>query len=374
MQPPAEQGTFRLRDSGTEISLGALIEATQDAVIFIDRQACIVIFNPSAERIFGYSQAQVQGQKVNMLMAEPYASEHDQYIEHYEKSGEKRAIGRIRTVAGKRKNGEIFPIELSVTQVASGAELTYAAFIRDVSDKAKNLRELAENARLAAIGATVSKLTHELGSPLNGMYITAQLLERLINKPGSLPDAKITSTVNSLYREIQRLNSLLIEFRSVSRAERFEFRPISLADVISEVLSLERPHYINRGILINQSVPPDLPSVIADADKLKQVFLNLCNNAVEAMPNGGELTLRAASDDHRAIIEVVDTGAGVPEGVDIWAPFVTTKSSGTGLGLMIAQNIVMAHQGTIDYASEVGRGTTFRLTLPLRTSPPAAPI
>jgi PAS domain S-box-containing protein len=374
MQPPAEQGTFRLRDSGTEISLGALIEATQDAVIFIDRQACIVIFNPSAERIFGYSQAQVQGQKVNMLMAEPYASEHDQYIEHYEKSGEKRAIGRIRTVAGKRKNGEIFPIELSVTQVASGAELTYAAFIRDVSDKAKNLRELAENARLAAIGATVSKLTHELGSPLNGMYITAQLLERLINKPGSLPDAKITSTVNSLYREIQRLNSLLIEFRSVSRAERFEFRPISLADVISEVLSLERPHYINRGILINQSVPPDLPSVIADADKLKQVFLNLCNNAVEAMPNGGELTLRAASDDHRAIIEVVDTGAGVPEGVDIWAPFVTTKSSGTGLGLMIAQNIVMAHQGTIDYASEVGKGTTFRLTLPLRTSPPAAPI
>ncbi|HYA27252.1 MAG TPA: ATP-binding protein, partial [Acidobacteriota bacterium] len=219
-----------------------------------------------------------------------------------------------------------------------------------------------------------SKLTHELGSPLNGMYITAQLLERLINKPGSLPDAKITSTVNSLYREIQRLNSLLIEFRSVSRAERFEFKPISLSAVIGEVLSLERPHYINRGILINQSVPPDLPSIIADADKLKQVFLNLCNNAVEAMPNGGELTLRAASDDHRAIIEVVDTGAGVPEGVDIWAPFVTTKSSGTGLGLMIAQNIVMAHQGTIDYATEVGKGTTFRLTLPLHTSAPAAPL
>ena len=209
------------------------------------------------------------------------------------------AIGRIRTVAGKRRNGEIFPIELSVTQVASGAQVNYAAFIRDVSAKAKHLRDLAENARLASIGATVSKLTHELGSPLNGMYITAQLL---------------------------------------------------------------------RGILINQIVPADLPSVIADADKLKQVFLNLCNNAVDAMPNGGELTLHASSDDHQAIVEVADTGAGIPEGVDIWAPFATTKSSGTGLGLMIAQNIVMAHQGTIDYMTESGKGTTFRLTLPLSTS------
>lgn len=368
MDRPAKQVTNRDQDNATENSLRALIEATQDAVIFIDRQACIVIFNPAAERIFGYSQTEALGQKVNMLMAEPYASEHDQYLEHYEKTGEKRAIGCIRTVAGKRRNGEIFPIELSVTQVASGAEVSYAAFIRDISEKVKLQRELVENARLAAIGATVSKLTHELGSPLNGMYITAQLLERLVEKQISLPDAKITSTVNSLYREIQRLNSLLIEFRSVSRAERYDFKPVSLPIVIGEVLSLERPHYINRGILINQNVPPDLPSVIADADKLKQIFLNLCNNAVDAMPNGGELTLRAASDDHRAIVEVVDTGDGVPEGVDIWAPFVTTKRSGTGLGLMIAQNIVMAHQGTIDYTTEVGKGTTFRLTLPLRAA------
>jgi two-component system sensor kinase FixL len=368
MDPPVEQGTDRFRHSGSENSLRALIQATQDAVIFIDRQACIVIFNPAAERIFGYSQAEALGQKVNMLMAEPYASEHDQYIDRYEKTGEKRAIGLIRTVAGKRKNGEIFPIELSVTQVDSGAEVNYAAFIRDVSEKAKHLRDLAENARLASIGATVSKLTHELGSPLNGMYITAQLLERLVGKQGSLPDAKITSTVQSLIREIQRLNLMLNEFRSVSRAERFDFKPVSLATLIGEVLSLERPHYINRGIRINQVIPRDLPVVMGDADKLKQVFLNLCNNAVDAMSNGGELTVRATNDDHQTVVEVIDTGDGIPESVDIWAPFVTTKSSGTGLGLMIVRNIVMAHHGTIGYTSEAGKGTIFQLTLPLRTT------
>jgi signal transduction histidine kinase len=307
-------------------------------------------------------------------MAEPYATEHDRYIDRYENTGEKRAIGLIRTVAGKRKNGEIFPIELSVTQVASGAEVNYAAFIRDVSEKAKHLRDLAENTRLASIGATVSKLTHELGSPLNGMYITAQLLERLVGKQGTLPDAKITSTVQSLIREIQRLNLLLNEFRSVSRAERFDFKPVSLATLIGEVLSLERPHYINRGIRINQVVPSDLPMVIGDADKLKQVFLNLCNNAVDAMSNGGELTVRATNDDHQTVVEVIDTGDGIPQGVDIWAPFVTTKSSGTGLGLMIVRNIVTAHHGTIDYTSEAGKGTIFQLSLPLRTASQATNI
>jgi signal transduction histidine kinase len=307
-------------------------------------------------------------------MAEPYATEHDRYIDRYENTGEKRAIGLIRTVAGKRKNGEIFPIELSVTQVASGAEVNYAAFIRDVSEKAKHLRDLAENARLASIGATVSKLTHELGSPLNGMYITAQLLERLVGKQGTLPDAKITSTVQSLIREIQRLNLLLNEFRSVSRAERFDFKPVSLATLIGEVLLLERPHYINRGIRINQVVPSDLPMVIGDADKLKQVFLNLCNNAVDAMSNGGELTVRATNDDHQTVVEVIDTGDGIPQGVDIWAPFVTTKSSGTGLGLMIVRNIVTAHHGTIDYTSEAGKGTIFQLSLPLRTASQATNI
>ena len=285
------------------------------------------------------------------------------------KTGAKRAIGYIRTVCGKRRNGEIFPIELSVTQVASGAEVNYAAFILDISDKVKRQREFAENAREpAAIGATVTKLTHELGSPLNGMYITAQLLERLVKKQINLPDEKISSTVNSLMREIQRLNLLLSEFRAVSRAERYDFKPVSVATVIGDVISLERPHYFNRGIRINQMIPADLPLVMADADKLKQVCLNLCNNAVDAMPKGAELTLRATSDDHQAIVEVVDTGTGIPEGVHIWAPFMTTKRSGTGLGLMIAQNIVMAHQGTIDYTTEVGKGTTFWLTLPLRAA------
>ncbi len=96
-----------------------LIETTQDAVISTDRRGCVVLFNAAAQRIFGYSAAEIVGQKVNVLMSEPYATDHDGYIAHYEQTGEKRAIGRIRTVEGRRKNGEVFPIELSLTRVAA---------------------------------------------------------------------------------------------------------------------------------------------------------------------------------------------------------------------------------------------------------------
>ena len=119
------------------------------------------MFNPAAESIFGYSKAEIVGKKINMLVAEPYASEHDDYLAHYEATGEARAIGRIHTVAGKRKNGENFPLELSVTQVATGGEVNYAAFIRDMSEKVKLQNDLVQKERLAAIGATAAKFAHE---------------------------------------------------------------------------------------------------------------------------------------------------------------------------------------------------------------------
>ena len=115
--------------------LQSLIETTQDAVLSIDRQGRVVLFNPAAERIFGYTRDEVIGQKVNMLMAEPYATEHDEYIARYERTGEARAIGRIRTVTARRKNGEPFPIELSVTEIAVDQDVHYAAFIRDIRKK-----------------------------------------------------------------------------------------------------------------------------------------------------------------------------------------------------------------------------------------------
>ncbi len=256
--------------------LQSLIEATQDAVLSIDRQGRVVMFNPAAERIFGYTRNEIVGQKVNLLMAEPYATEHDRYIEHYERTGEARAIGRIRTVTAKRKNSELFPIELSVTKIAEDQDVQYAAFIRDISEKARLQAQLVENERLVAIGTTAAKIGHELANPLNGMSLTIQLLEQRLRKQSNLLDTQITSTVNRLHTEVSRLNTLLEQFRSLSRREKFDFQRTTLTALVGEAIEIEMPRYAELGIQVECSFPSNLPTITVDIDKMKQlIFLSL---------------------------------------------------------------------------------------------------
>ncbi len=351
-----------------EDQLYSLIQTTQDAVISIDQRGCIDTFNPAAERIFGYTRAEVQGQKVQLLMPEPYAGEHDDYVARYQRTGEPQAIGRVRTVAAKRKSGEIFPMELSVTEFAVGSEVRYGAFIRDISDKVRLQEQVVERERLAAIGTTAAKLVHEIGNPLNGMAVATQLLQRRLDKQRESLDDKVLTTVHSLREEIGRLARLLQEFRSLSRQQQFAFAPTNLRTVVHEIVSTELSHWAARGVRIEQPQSEELPPVLADGDKLKQVVLNLCKNALEAMPEGGTLTLRLQRSGERLTLEVADTGLGIPDGVNIFEPFVTTKPEGTGLGLPIVRQIVQAHHGTLQYTSTPGQGTTFVVTLPLAPS------
>jgi two-component system sensor kinase FixL len=345
--------------------LRSLIDTTQDAVVSSDRQGRIDLFNPAAERIFGYTRAEVQGQKVQMLMPEPYAGEHDSYIARYEQTGEPHAIGRIRTVAARRKNGEIFPIELSVTEIKVGDEVRYGAFLRDISEKVGLQERLIERERLAAIGTTAATFAHEVGNPLNSMYMAAQLLERRLAKRHDLIDDTLTTPLRNLMSEIMRLTALLEEFRALARRQKLNLRPISLALLVADLLTGETPFYTTRGIKVEHVFPLNLPPISADAEKLRQALLNLCKNAAEAMPHGGTLTIRAHNSGGHVRLEVSDTGIGIPDGVDIFEPFITTKAQGTGLGLTIVRQIVSAHKGTLTYHSVPGAGTTFTLMLPV---------
>jgi PAS domain S-box-containing protein len=344
--------------------LERLIDTTQDAVVSIDRRGCIVLFNAAAERVFGYSAKEIAGRKVNDLMAEPYASEHDQYIERYEKTGEARAIGRIRTVTAKRKNGELFPIELSVTEIEVDDDVHYAAFIRDISEKARFQAQLVENERLVAIGTTAAKIGHELANPLNGMSLTIQLLEQRLRKQSNLLDTQITSTVNRLHTEVSRLSTLLEQFRSLSRREKFDFQRTTLAALVGEAIEIEMPRYAELGIQVECSFPSNLPTITVDIDKMKRVIFNLTKNAAEAMAGGGRISIKGSASENSIVLEISDTGTGIPAGIDIFEPFFTTKPEGTGIGLSIVQQIVSAHGGSITYRSEHGKGTTFVISLP----------
>jgi PAS domain S-box-containing protein len=341
-----------------------LIATTQDAVLSIDRRGCVVLFNPAAERIFGYTAAEIVGRKVNKLMAEPYASEHDGYIERYERTGEARAIGRIRTVTAKRKNGELFPIELSVTEIEVDQDVHYAAFIRDISEKAKLQEQLVERERLATIGTTAAKIGHELANPLNGMSLTIELLEQRLTRQPYPPDSQVTATLQRLRNEISRLNQLAGQFRMISRREKYEIRPTELVDLIDDVIKVQEPHFTALGIQVGNLVPRDLPVINVDRDKVKQALLNLLKNAAEAMPRGGKITIEARATDEAILIDISDTGTGIPLDIDAFEPFVTTKKEGTGIGLVIVRQIVTAHGGNISYHTRPGEGTTFHVELP----------
>ena len=159
------------------------------------------------------------------------------------------------------------------------------------------------------------------------------------------------------------MGALLHEFRYLARPQRLEQRPVRLDHLVASVLLPNA--YSEQGVALKVDIPADLPVISGDEEKLKQVVANLADNAVEAMPEGGTLTVRAYRDRDELCLEIADTGIGISPGVNIFELFTTTKSHGTGLGLAVVRQIVSAHGGRVDYRSVPGEGTIFTVTLPL---------
>jgi signal transduction histidine kinase len=194
--------------------------------------------------------------------------------------------------------------------------------------------------------------------------LTIQLLEQRLSRQMSPPDDQTDATVKRLKDEISRLNDLTRQFREFVRKEKYDFQPTELRKLIDDVIRLQEPHFVGRNVQVEAVVAPDLPAVKVDGDKIKQVLLNLLKNAAEAMPKGGKITIEARATQQAVILEITDTGVGIPLDVDAFEPFVTTKKEGTGIGLVIVRQIVTAHGGAISYRSQPERGTTFHIELP----------
>ena len=223
------------------------------------------------------------------------------------------------------------------------------------------IKRVQERERLAAIGQTAATLVHEISNPLNGMLINLEFLQRSF---GAGVDESAKFTLSGVVKELSRLSALLRDFSKLSRRERFSFTSTSLAALITEVIDAERSKLSSEDIQIDLKIDAGLPQVLADAAKIKQALINLCKNAEEAMPDGGTLTLRAYQSPGKVIVEVRDTGVGIAKNLDLSEPFITSKTSGTGLGLMIVRQLMAVHQGFLSYASEPGKGASFFLHFP----------
>lgn len=341
----------------------AIVDTATEGIVTIDDRGLVETANGAAERLFGYSQAELLGQNVRMLMPEPFCSEHDGYLRRYLTTGERRIIGIGREVVGRNKDGTEFPIDLSVGEGDIAGRRFFTAVIRDISERKDMQTKLAQTERLAAVGELAAGVAHEVNNPINTVINCAQLIQ-----DGDAP----AENCRTIIEEGQRIAEIVQSLLQFARDDRDLPQPTSLQDVVQRTLRLIAENLKRHGIALDIAVPDDVPPVLARPQQIQQVLLNLVMNAKDALvESGGEnrrVTISAMANGDGSELVVADNGPGIPAhlGTKIFEPFVTTKRArgGTGLGLSISKSIVEGYGGTIDLCSEPGHGATFRVWLP----------
>ncbi len=351
-----------------ESFLNALYNGMTEAVLAVNvatRQ--IVYWNSRAEALFGYTQEEILQRTTKHLYLDEDAFQrlYDASTPVILEQGYWRGEAEFRRQDGSRFLGEV----TFSTFLQTGQDDAFAVVVlRDISEHRRIEAQLRERDRLSVLGISCAKIAHEISNPLNGIAVALQVMQRDAAGAPESVGARLREDIDDVQQQIHRLQSLLRELRHFTRPLELVRQPTKLADIVAQVLHTQRARYETLSLTIEQHLPDDLPLVMVDQEKLAQVFLNLVNNAIDAMPSGGVLTLRGIHDATCVSVEVQDNGAGIPSGLDVYAPFVTTKGEGMGLGLAIVKQIVEAHGGSIEHESIAGQGTTFRVTFPL---PPA---
>jgi two-component system, LuxR family, sensor kinase FixL len=358
----------------SQSQLRSLINTVPDAVVVIDERGAIGSFSPAAERLFGYSEAELIGENVKKLMPNPYRDQHDGYLERYLRTGEKHIIGIGRVVTGMRKDGTIFPLELAVGEARIEGKRIFTGFIRDLTDRQKTERRLEELqselihvSRLSEMSQMGSTLAHELNQPLTAITNYVETGRRWIELQNP---AKAVENLEKAAGQASRAGEIIQGLRQFTEKGRTERRPEPINQVVEEASALALIGAKQLGIRTEFELAPGTPLATIDKVQIQQVLVNLIRNSIEAMAEAERrvLTIRIALTNAALVeISVADTGPGIPEDImaKLFRPFMTTKPKGMGIGLSISRSIVQAHGGELRAERNADGGATFRVTLPL---------
>jgi signal transduction histidine kinase len=343
----------------------------RNGVLAIDREGGIVLLNDEARRLFHLKPGPVSGQAYADVLRE-----HPDIIRVLGGAFELKSLPN-RAELRLKSTDTVIGYTLSLIRDDAGEPVGSALFFKDLThveqiEERERLRD-----RLAAVGEMAAVMAHEIKNPLAGIEVLAGLLRR---KVPDNPEAQ--GLVNDIISEAKMANAIVQEVLAFVRPVRLQVDRTSVADAIRSAISMADGKAPRGSIMVDMSLPSDLPSVGADQHQLTQVFCNLLINAYEALDGRGriEITGRVAHtagdgallpDGHQAVptvvVDVADDGPGMPADVaeKIFNPFFTTKAQGSGLGLAVVRKIVDAHDGRIDMTTGDGRGTRFRVTLPV---------
>ena len=358
----------------SELHVRSILATVPDAMVVIDDAGLILSFSAAAERLFGYTEAELVGRNVSILMPAPYREQHDSYIARYEATGERRIIGIGRIVTGLRRDGTAFPMELSVGEARDDGHRIFTGFIRDLTAqqlaemRMKELQaELIHVSRVSAMGTMASTLAHELNQPLTAIANYLEAGRDLMDS--DLPNARhfLREAVEEAAREALRAGQIVRRLRDfVARGEVVK-AVHQLPEMIMEAARFGLLGATERGIRLFTEFSPDASTVLADRVQIQQVLVNLLRNAAEAVANSDrrDITVTTMREGGMIVIGVADTGPGIaPEIVPrLFEAFATGKDQGMGLGLSICRTIVEAHGGRIWAEPGEADGTIFYFTV-----------
>ena len=356
-----------LRES--EERIRAVIDTAVDGVIIIDASARIQIFNPACQRLFGYSADEVIGENVKMLMPPPYHGEHDGYMANYRATGERKIIGIGREVMGQRKDGSTFPMELSVGEAFQDGKPVFVGIVRDITERKD--AELAIKRSVDELAAFAYSVAHDMKAPLRAIEGFSMAL---VEDYGDTLAPEAGEYLDHIADSATRMGQMIDDLLDYSRIGRDDllFKQVPLQAFIGEILTTLDHEITSREAEVTMAGEWDV--IEAHTPTLNSVFQNLIMNALKFTRPDAAPRVRITGRKRPGMLEiaVADNGIGIPENCfqkvfQIFHRLHDRKSyPGTGIGLAIVKKGIDVHQGTIELVSEVGKGTTVTVFLPLR--------
>jgi len=353
----------------------SILETVPDAMIVIDVNGAIIFFSAAAERMFGYSEEEVLGRNVSILMPSPDREAHDGYLTRYLDAGTPHIIGIGRLTIARRRGGGTFPIQLSIGEAKTRAGRVFTGFIQDLTERQETQfrmeelqNELAHVSRISAMGTMASSLAHELNQPLAAIANYLEGAAQLLSDPDPENVATARAALAEATQQSVRAGRIVRGLRDFIGHRDTEKRVESLGRLINEANALALIGAREQGIEVSLRLDPAADKVLVSRVQVQQVLINLIRNGIEAMAEAPVKQLKITT--HRIAnglvrVSVTDSGSGLaPEvAARLFQPFLSTKDDGMGLGLSICQTIIEAQGGTIWAEPALGGGTAFHFTL-----------